>query len=91
MRTFRDRRLFAPALLTAGLLIGTLFVPANGAGAATKGLPKPFGRLLCAPSDGVRLCRGGMVGTQDLRVPSFDGVPLDTDLHQRIRSGVQRF
>ena len=80
MRAFRDRRLFAPALLTAGLLIGPLVVPAVAAGAARKGLPKPFGRLLCAPSDGVRLCRGGFVGTEDLRVPSFDGVPLDTDL-----------
>jgi hypothetical protein len=80
MKAFRDRHLFAPALLAAGLLIGTLVAPAVAVGAATKGLPKPFGRLLCAPSDGVRLCRGGFVGTEDLRVPSFDGVPLDTDL-----------
>jgi acetyl esterase/lipase len=80
MKAFRDRRLLAPALLTAGLLIGTLGVPAVATGAATKGLSKPFGRLLCAPSYGVRLCRGGFVGTEDLRIPSFDGVPLDADL-----------
>jgi pimeloyl-ACP methyl ester carboxylesterase len=67
-------------VLACALLIGTLLVPAVASGAATRGLPKPFGRLLCAPSDGVRLCRGGMVGTGDLRVPSFDGVPLDADL-----------
>jgi pimeloyl-ACP methyl ester carboxylesterase len=79
MRTPSVNRLLPRALLAAGLLIGVL-IPAATAGAAPKALPKPFGRLLCGPSYGVRLCRGGMVGTQDLRVPSFDGVPLDTDL-----------
>src|SRR6202167_4631471 len=78
MRTPSVNRLLPRALLAAGLLIGVL-IPAASAGAAPKALPKPFGRLLCGPSYGVRLCRGGMVGTQDLRVPSFDGVPLDTD------------
>jgi acetyl esterase/lipase len=67
-------------LLVVGLLISTLVVPAMASGAAAKSLPKPFGRLLCGPSYGVRLCRGGMVGTEDLRIPSFDGVPLDADL-----------
>src|SRR5580658_10256795 len=80
MRSPSARRWFSRALLASGLLIGGLLVPAVAAGAATQALSKPFGRLLCAPSYGVRLCRGGLVGTQDLRVPSFDGVPLDADL-----------
>jgi hypothetical protein len=79
MRTPPVNRLLRRALLAAGLLLGVL-IPAVAAGAAAKALPEPFGRLLCAPSYGVRLCRGGLVGTQDLRVPSFDGVPLDADL-----------
>src|ERR1022692_2259494 len=80
MRTPSAHRFTRRALLTGGLVLGTLVVPAVASGASSKTLPKPFGRLLCGPSYGVRLCRGGMVGTQDLRVPSFDGVPLDADL-----------
>jgi pimeloyl-ACP methyl ester carboxylesterase len=80
MRTPTAHRFLRRALLAAGLVLGTLVVPAAASGASPTTLPKPFGRLLCGPSYGVRLCRGGMVGTQDLRVPSFDGVPLDTDL-----------
>jgi dienelactone hydrolase len=43
-------------------------------------VPRPFGTLTCAPRDGIRFCPGGLVGGKDLRVPSFDGVPLDADV-----------
>ncbi|HVX21589.1 MAG TPA: CocE/NonD family hydrolase C-terminal non-catalytic domain-containing protein [Acidimicrobiales bacterium] len=43
-------------------------------------VPHPFGTLSCAPAYGVRLCQGGRQGSADLRVPSFDGVPLDADV-----------
>lgn len=43
-------------------------------------VPHPFGLLSCAPRDGIRLCQGGQQGGKDLRVRSFDGVPLDADL-----------
>lgn len=43
-------------------------------------VPRPFGRLACTPSAGVRLCRGGFSPGRDLRIPSFDGVPLDADV-----------
>jgi hypothetical protein len=40
----------------------------------------PLHKLVCAPKDGVTFCQGGLVGGQDRRVPSFDGVPIDADL-----------
>ncbi len=40
-------------------------------------VPKPFGLLACKPEYGVRVCAGN--GTTE-RVPSFDGVPLDSDV-----------
>ncbi len=43
-------------------------------------VPRPFGRLTCRPLYGVRFCQGGQVDGHDLRVPSFDGVPLDADV-----------
>ncbi|MGH9081968.1 MAG: CocE/NonD family hydrolase C-terminal non-catalytic domain-containing protein, partial [Acidimicrobiales bacterium] len=43
-------------------------------------VPLPFGKLACAPRYGIRFCPGGLTGGQDLRVPSFDGVPLDADV-----------
>ncbi len=43
-------------------------------------VPHPFGKLTCAPQDGIRFCPGGMSGGADLRIPSFDGVPLDADV-----------
>ncbi len=43
-------------------------------------IPHPFGVLSCPPRYGIRLCIGGQVGGRDLRVPSFDGVPLDADV-----------
>ena len=43
-------------------------------------VPRPFGRLSCSPSHGVRFCAGGDADGRDLRVPSFDGVPLDVDV-----------
>ena len=43
--------------------------------------PEPFGRLTCVPQGGIRFCPGGSdVDGHDLRVPSFDGVPLDADV-----------
>jgi len=51
---------------------------------APPAVPHPFGRLTCLPEDGIRFCQGGLgtrAGhTQDLRIPSFDGVPLDADV-----------
>lgn len=43
-------------------------------------VPHPFGKLGCTPHDGIRLCLGGQVNGRDLRIPSFDGVPLDADV-----------
>jgi len=43
-------------------------------------VPHPFGKLTCAPRDGIRLCAGGLTAGTDRRIPSFDGVPLDADL-----------
>jgi acetyl esterase/lipase len=43
-------------------------------------VPRPFGKLTCAPRDGIRFCPGGLLAGQDLRIPSFDGVPLDADV-----------
>ncbi len=44
-------------------------------------VPHPFGKLSCVPQNGIRFCQGGMdVNGHDLRVPSFDGVPLDADV-----------
>jgi hypothetical protein len=36
----------------------------------------PFGKLDCAPQQGVRFCQGSIA----TRVPSFDGVPLDVNV-----------
>ena len=59
--------------------------PASGTAApaapAPPSVPHPFGLLTCAPRDGVRFCAGGRdVGGADLRVPTFDRVPLDADV-----------
>lgn len=43
-------------------------------------VPRPFGKLSCVPRYGIRFCQGGFVNGQDLRVPSFDGVPLSADV-----------
>jgi hypothetical protein len=42
--------------------------------------PHPFGVLTCAPYHGFRFCPGGVRPDHDLRIPSFDGVPLDADV-----------
>jgi len=62
----------APASSAAG--------PATPTEPAPPAVPHPFGKLSCAPEYGIRLCQGGMSGGKDLRVPSFDGVPLDADV-----------
>jgi dienelactone hydrolase len=59
--------------------------PASGATGAAEpappAVPHPFGLLSCVPRDGIRFCGGGPdVDGKDLRVPSFDGVPLDADV-----------
>ncbi|MHB8319486.1 MAG: alpha/beta fold hydrolase [Acidimicrobiales bacterium] len=43
-------------------------------------VPHPFAKLNCSPLYGIRFCKGGFVNGRDLRVPSFDGVPLSADL-----------
>ncbi|MGH9006797.1 MAG: CocE/NonD family hydrolase [Acidimicrobiales bacterium] len=62
------------AVLCSPLLSGG---PATAASATAA---PPFGGLVCGPKDGVTFCQGGLVGGQDRRVPSFDGVPIDVDL-----------
>ncbi len=57
-------------------LVSTLTVPTAAAGR----VERPYGRLTCGPKFGVVFCPGGFVGGRDLRVPSFDGVPIDADL-----------
>jgi pimeloyl-ACP methyl ester carboxylesterase len=47
---------------------------------APPAVPHPFGRLSCVPRDGIRFCPGGLTAGHDLRIPSFDGVPLDADV-----------
>jgi Acetyl xylan esterase (AXE1) len=43
---------------------------------AAAGAVKPFGKLTCAPAEGVRFCEGAVA----TRVPTFDGVPLDVNV-----------
>jgi len=47
---------------------------------APPAVPRPFGKLTCSPRDGIRFCPGGLSSGTDLRIPSFDGVPLDADV-----------
>ncbi len=42
--------------------------------------PHPFGLLSCKSEHGIRFCQGGQQKSGDLRVHSFDGVPLDADV-----------
>jgi len=78
----------ALAALAALAALGTVTVaPVAPAGAsspvepAPPAVPHPFGKLSCVHRDGVRFCQGGLrTGGRDLRVPSFDGVPLDADV-----------
>lgn len=43
-------------------------------------VPRPFGDLTCVPKYTIRFCPGGQIDGRDLRVRSFDGVPLDADV-----------
>ncbi len=73
-RTTGTTRTTAPATTTTGASTTTSGPPHPPT------VPAPFGRLVCAPTYGIRLCRGGQSGGKDRRVPSFDGVPLDADV-----------
>ena len=85
-----SRRLLTAAVTLLTLTAGAcLAVPAGATGRRAAAaptpppapaVPHPFDRLSCAPYAGIRLCRGGQRGALDLRVPSFDGVPLDADV-----------
>ncbi|MGH9046756.1 MAG: CocE/NonD family hydrolase, partial [Acidimicrobiales bacterium] len=70
-------RAIAAFVMSAGALGAATITPAS---ASTAPSAKPFGTLVCAPKFGVTFCQGGLVGGQDRRVPSFDGVPIDADL-----------
>jgi pimeloyl-ACP methyl ester carboxylesterase len=62
-----------PSLATASTAVATPPAP--------PAVPHPFNKLTCSlQTYGIRLCKGGQQGTTDLRIPSFDGVPLDADL-----------
>jgi ABC-2 type transport system ATP-binding protein len=71
------------AALALMACLGTPTVATAAAGPAEPSppaVPHPFGKLSCAPEYGIRLCSGGLRGGRDLRIPSFDGVPLDADV-----------
>ena len=53
---------------------GALVLP--GAALAGTGAVKPFGKLTCVPTEGVRYCEGSIA----TRVATFDGVPLDVNV-----------
>ncbi len=94
MNTLRRRSRLVRALLATGVVAG-LAGCGSGPGsspattstmAATTTPPKPFALLGCVASQGVRFC-GGVPSSQpsptagpDLRIPSFDGTPLDADV-----------
>ncbi len=62
-----------PSIATASTAVATPPAP--------PAVPHPFNKLTCAlQTYGIRLCQGGQQGATDLRIPSFDGVPLDADL-----------
>ncbi|MGO9457601.1 MAG: alpha/beta fold hydrolase [Acidimicrobiales bacterium] len=81
------RRSWRAALALVVATTASVLLPTVGAGAssttsqpAPPAVPEPFGTLTCTPEYGIRFCPGGTVGGKDLRVPSFDGVPLDADV-----------
>ena len=71
-------------LATAGTVVTSGAVEAAGKTVPTEpsppAVPRPFGKFACTPEYGIRFCPGGIQGSRDLRVPSFDGVPLDADV-----------
>lgn len=79
----RTAGLCLAAVVSAGLLGAP---PASASGHTVPveppppAVPRPFGELACVPEYTIRFCQGGTVGGRDLRVPSFDGVPLDADV-----------
>jgi pimeloyl-ACP methyl ester carboxylesterase len=83
----RTGRVLALAVVAVLSVCGTSIVGMGPAASATgvhepppPAVPHPFGKLSCVPRHGIRLCVGGMSATKDLRIHSFDGVPLDTDV-----------
>ena len=81
------RHSWGAALAVVVAATASVLLPAAEAGAsstssqpAAPAVPMPFGTLTCAPEYGIRFCPGGTVGGKDLRIPSFDGVPLDADV-----------
>jgi hypothetical protein len=66
----------ARTLAVVGVLAAALIGPA-----VARADVKPFGKLDCAPRDDVRWCPGNSGPSPiDLRVKTFDGVPLDADV-----------
>jgi len=64
----------------APLAVAPAVAAATGHEPPAPAVPHPFGKLTCRPTDGIRFCPGGLTATRDLRIPSFDGVPLDADV-----------
>lgn len=80
----RHRALVSVVMAVAAVVVAAP-APAEAAGPsptepAPAAVPRPFGTLSCSPEYGIRFCPGGMTDGKDLRVPSFDGVPLDADV-----------
>ena len=68
------RRAHVRMLGAACVIAAALALPsAAWAGSAAV---KPFGKLACTPSEGVRFCEGSIA----TRVPTFDGVPIDANV-----------
>jgi hypothetical protein len=65
----------ARALAAAACVAAAALAPAASASGATAPV-RPFGKLDCVPTEGVRFCQGSVA----TRVPSFDGVPLDVNV-----------
>ena len=57
-------------------VLGAACAAALALPAAAAGAVKPFGKLACVPTEGVRFCEGSVA----TRVPTFDGVPLDVNV-----------
>ncbi len=86
-RLARHGRALITASLGLLLLAGTAACTSSSEATVTPAqpalpaVPHPFGKLSCTPEYGVRFCAGGLdVDGRDLRVPTFDGVPLDADV-----------
>lgn len=62
------------------VLIAIVICPGCSSSNTTINQLKPFGILNCKTIGLVRFCPGGIQKNKDLRIPSFDGTLIDTDI-----------